>query len=93
MLTIFDDTNAKFILPNDSLQSKLFHMVLWKQLHQCQPQCIQKGWNGICKFEFLFFITYWRKFNFNEKTNRWEYYKPWHEDWNVVPYHPTLLLF
>jgi hypothetical protein len=28
VLTIFDDTNAKFILPNDSLQSKLFHMVL-----------------------------------------------------------------
>jgi hypothetical protein len=26
--TIFDDTNAKFILPSDSLQSKLFHMVL-----------------------------------------------------------------
>jgi hypothetical protein len=26
--TIFDDTNAKFILPSDSLQLKLFHMVL-----------------------------------------------------------------
>ncbi len=55
MTTIFDDPNAKFILPNDSLQFKLFYMVLWKQLHQCQPWCIQKGWNGNCKFEFPFY--------------------------------------
>jgi hypothetical protein len=32
--TIFDDTNAKFILLSDSLQLKLFHTVLSKQLHQ-----------------------------------------------------------
>jgi hypothetical protein len=92
VLTIFDDTNAKFILPNDSLQSKLFHMVLWKQLHQCQPQCIRGGWNGICKFEFPFLSHIEENSIFNEKKKRWEYYKPWHEDGNVVPYHPTLLL-
>ncbi len=29
---------------------------------------------------------------FNKKKNKWEYYKPQYEDWNFVPYHPTLLL-
>jgi hypothetical protein len=78
--TIFDDTNAKFILPSDRLQSKLFHMVLRKQLHQCQPQCIQKGRDGICKFEFPFLSHVEQNSILNEKTNRWDYYKPRQED-------------
>jgi hypothetical protein len=43
MLIIFDESTIKFIVPNDSLQNKLFKMVLQKQLHECQNQCIQKG--------------------------------------------------
>lgn len=54
MPAIFDETTTKFIVPNGSLQNKLFKMVLQKQLHECQNQCIQKGWNGIYKFGFPF---------------------------------------
>ncbi len=36
ILTIFYETIAKFVDPNDSLQNKLFKMVLQKQLHECQ---------------------------------------------------------
>jgi hypothetical protein len=43
MPTIFDETTTKFIVPNESLQNKLFKMVLQKQLHECQNQCIRKG--------------------------------------------------
>jgi len=90
--TIFDDPNAKFILPNDSLQCKSFHMVLRKRLHQCQPWCIQKGWNRNCKFEFLFLSHIEQNSVFNKTKNKWDYYRPRHEDQNVAPYHPTLLL-
>jgi len=37
---MFDKTIGNFIPLNDNLQLKLFKMVLWKQLHECQNQCI-----------------------------------------------------
>jgi hypothetical protein len=37
---IFDEATTTFVVPNDSLQNKLFKMVLRKQLHECQCQCI-----------------------------------------------------
>jgi hypothetical protein len=40
---MFTKTIAKFIPLNDSLQLKLFKMVLQKQLHECQNQCIRKA--------------------------------------------------
>jgi hypothetical protein len=43
MPTIFDEITTKFIVLNDNLQNKLFKMVLQKQLHECQIQCIRKG--------------------------------------------------
>jgi hypothetical protein len=36
ILDMFDESTSKFISPNDSLQNKLFKMVLQKQLHECQ---------------------------------------------------------
>ncbi len=92
MPTIFDDPNAKFILPNNSLQFQLFHMVLQKRLHQCQPQCIQKGQNGNCKFEFPFLSHTKQNSVSNKRKHKWEYYRPHNEDQNVAPYHPPLLL-
>ncbi len=92
MPTIFDDPNAKFILPNDSLQFKLFHMVLRIQLHQCQPRCIQKGRNGNCKFEFPFLSHTKQNSISNKRRNKWEYYRPRNEDQNVAPYHPTIII-
>jgi hypothetical protein len=52
ILVILDKITKVFIPPNDSLQSKLFQMVLQKELHGCQNRCIQKGHNGTCKFGF-----------------------------------------
>ncbi len=40
ILDMFDELTTKFISPNDSLQNKLFKMVL--QLHECQNRCIWK---------------------------------------------------
>jgi hypothetical protein len=65
---------------------------LRKQLHECQSQCIRKDWNGTCRFGFPFASHVEPNSSFNKETNKWEYYRPRYEDWNVVPYHPTLLL-
>ncbi len=51
---IFDEATTTFVVPNDSLQNKLFKMVLRKQLHECQCQCIWKDQNGTCRFRFPF---------------------------------------
>ncbi len=90
--TIFYETTAKFVVPNDILQNKLFKMVLQKQSHECQSWCIWKGWNGTCRFGFPFVSHVEAQKNFNKEKIKWEYYKPRYEDQNVVPYHPTLLL-
>ncbi len=50
---VFDGTTTKFIVLKDSLQNKLFKMVLRKQFHECQNWCIWKGRNGNCRFGFL----------------------------------------
>jgi hypothetical protein len=42
ILPMFDESTTKFISPNDSLQNKLFQIVLQKQVHECQSQCIWK---------------------------------------------------
>jgi hypothetical protein len=42
---IFDKTIKTFIPSNDSLQLKLFKMVLQKKLHECQSCCIRKWFN------------------------------------------------
>jgi hypothetical protein len=39
---MFHESTTKFISPNDSLQNKLFKMVLQKQLHECQNRFIWK---------------------------------------------------
>jgi hypothetical protein len=53
--TIFDKTIKIFMPPNDSLQFKLFKMVLRNQLHEFQKNCIRNlGRNGNCKFGFPF---------------------------------------
>jgi hypothetical protein len=90
---MFHESTTKFISPNDSLQNKLFKMVLQKQLHECQNRFIWKlRWNGTFRFGFPF-LPHVKSYNFfNKETNKWEYYKPQYEDWHVVPYHPTLLL-
>ncbi len=51
---MFDKTIAKFIPLNGSLQLKLFKMVLQKQLHECQNQCIRKGWMEIASLDVHF---------------------------------------
>jgi hypothetical protein len=38
--TIFDKITKNIIPPNDSLQFKLFKMVLQKELYECQNRCI-----------------------------------------------------
>jgi hypothetical protein len=92
ILVTIDETIAKFVVPNDSLQNKLFKMVLRKQLHECQSQSIRKNRNGTSRFGFPFASHVEPNSFFNKETNKWEYYKPRYEDQNVVSYHPTLLL-
>ncbi len=76
LLYMFDESTTNFISPNDSLQNKLFKMVLQKQLHECQNQCIWKGKNGTCRFSFSFFPHVKSYIIFNRKKNKWEYYRP-----------------
>jgi len=89
-LYMFDESTTKFISPNDSLQNKLFKMVLQKQLHECQNWCIWKGKNGTCRFGFPFLLHVISYVIFNKETNKWEYYRTWYEYRNIVPYHPTV---
>ncbi len=51
---IFDKTTKTFIPPNDSLQLKLFKMILQKKLHENQNCCIQRWLNKTCKFGFWY---------------------------------------
>ncbi len=85
--TIFDKTTKTFIPPNDSLQLKLCKMILQKELHESQNRCIQKWFNGTCKFG----VWYSPHIELFFKLKKREYYRPQHENRNVVPYHPTLL--
>jgi hypothetical protein len=73
---IVDKITKAFIPPNDSLQFKLFKMVLRKELHECQNHCIRKGHNGTCKFGFPYSPHIEPDSFFNKKTKKWEYYKP-----------------
>jgi hypothetical protein len=43
-------------------------------------------------YDISFFVNEVRQAKLNPYTQRWEYYRPRYYDWNVVPYHATLLL-
>jgi hypothetical protein len=92
ILAIFNKITKTFIPPNDSLQFKLFKMLLQKELHECQKLLYLKSCNRTCKFGFPYSPHIEPNYSFNKKTNKWEYYRPQYEDQNAVPYHPTLLL-
>ena len=92
VLATFDTTIGEFLEPIDSHQNKLFKIVMRKQLHTCNSRCQQRTNGNHYKYGFPFKPHIEEKTTYNSETKRWEYYRPRHEDRNVVPYHATLLL-
>jgi hypothetical protein len=66
--------------------------VLRKQLHMCQgpKRCYKTSKH--CKYGFLYDINLNSHAKINKNTNKWEYFQLKHYDWDVLPYHPILLL-
>jgi hypothetical protein len=81
--------NHEFIHPLYFHQNKIFKFVLRKQLHMCQLKRSYKN-SKHCKYGFPYDINL--DSPVNRSTNRWEYFRLKHCDWNDVPYHFTLLL-
>ena len=88
----FDTTIGEFLEPADSHQNNLFKIVMREQLHMCNFRCQQRTNRNNCKYGFPFKPHIEKKTTYNSKTKRWEYYRPRHEDRNVLPYHASLLL-
>ncbi len=76
----------------DPMQMALYKMIMRKQLRTCGNKCNHKTSQNQCKYGFPFNAHLEHCPKFNNYTNHWEYYRPRHEDYNVVPYHASLLL-
>ena len=88
---VFDDAKQEFIAPTDPKQLALFNLVTKKQMHTCiEGMCL--GDNHRCKYGFPHAVQPNRAPVFQATSNRYLYYRPRHEDRNVSPYHPTILL-
>jgi hypothetical protein len=87
--TMFNNNKKKFIDPTDVMQHNLYKLVMREKLHTCGNRCKHKSH---CKYGFPFTMQPNQQSKFNNYTNQWEYYRPRHEDCNVVSYHASLFL-
>jgi hypothetical protein len=87
---VYDEATKTFTEPSDSMEQRLFKLVVRKQVHSCRKRCYTnvKG----CKYGFPFSVNETMHARLNPYTQRWEYSRPRHCDRNVVLYHATLLL-
>ncbi len=79
ILSVFqnDEYNLKMCSQNNT---KCFKKQVHFLAQNVSPQCA------------FTHLSYIQPYSFNKETNKWEYYKPLHEDKNVISYHSTLLL-
>jgi hypothetical protein len=87
--TMFNNNKNEFIDPTDAMQHNLYKLVMRKKLQTCGNRCKHKSH---CKYGFPFTMKPNQQSKFNTYTNQWKYYRPKHEDHNIVSYHASLLL-
>jgi len=88
----FDHEAQDFVPPTDEEASRLFGLVVDKQMHACRDEGCRATDDSMCKYGFPFEPQYDRRPQPASNGRRWLYYRPGHEHRNVVPYHPQLLL-
>ena len=88
---VCDQASQDFIVPTDPQRLALFNLVTKKQMHACiENMCL--GDNHKCRHGFPHAVQPSHAPVYHSTSNCCLYYRPRHEDRNVVPCHPVILL-
>ena len=89
----YDPVKETIEPPKNPLGSRLYTLVVSKQLHTCKPRkCRNQFGGGHCNLGFPYCVSDSRSPVLEQETGRYKYFRPNHACRNVVPYMPELLL-